>query len=142
VTVSNRIPVTPFYYSPPHPMSTEKQDSRISVAQAGSPSLPSPPPGPSNERPFSRQFLDRGEKISNARKIYIKILIQRTCLIVGVIFSIFSIYWGALWKLPARSLEGWIVVCYSDAPGSALLNAGYYERTLMVIKLASSWQRN
>jgi hypothetical protein len=117
--------ITPFDYPRPHTMSTEKEDSRISVAQAGSTPSPSPPPGPSNEKRFSRQFLDRGEKISNARKIYVKILIQRTCLIVGVIFSIFSIYWGALWKLPARSLEGWIVVCYLDAPGSALLNASY-----------------
>ncbi|KIM40132.1 hypothetical protein M413DRAFT_171492 [Hebeloma cylindrosporum] len=98
-------------------MSTEKTDSRTSVAQAGSTSSPSPPPGPSNEKRFSTQFLDSGEKISNARKIYIKILIQRTCLIIVAIFSIFSIYWGALWKLPARSLEGWIVDFDGDQVG-------------------------
>ena len=60
--------------------------------------------------PFSNQFLDRDEASRKARNTYIKILIQRTCLIVVAMFAIFPIYWGALWKIPARSLEGWIVV--------------------------------
>jgi len=61
------------------------------------------------EEPFSSQFLQRGKAASRARNIYIKILLQRTCLIIVAISAIFPIYWGALWQVPARSLEGWIV---------------------------------
>ncbi|KAF5385868.1 hypothetical protein D9615_002554 [Tricholomella constricta] len=60
-------------------------------------------------KPFSSHFLDRSEAATQARRIYTKILIQRTCLIIIAIFAIFSIYWGALFHVPARSLEGWIV---------------------------------
>ncbi|KAJ3517197.1 hypothetical protein NLJ89_g643 [Agrocybe chaxingu] len=60
--------------------------------------------------PFSAQFLDEDEDISRARRKYITILLQRTGLIVTAIFAIFSIYWGALYKLPTHSLEGWIVI--------------------------------
>jgi hypothetical protein len=59
---------------------------------------------------YTSQFWDRGEAITKSRKIYINILFRRTCLLVGAIFAIFSIYWGALKEVPARSLKGWIVV--------------------------------
>jgi hypothetical protein len=62
------------------------------------------------EEPFSGQFLDSGEAASKARNMYIKILLQRTLLILIAVFAIFPIYWGALWRIPARSLEGWIIV--------------------------------
>lgn len=95
--------------------STEKNDSATSTIADQTPLASSPtPPGPSSgivaAAPYAGQFLAQGPEIAKARKIYVNILFQRTCLIVGAIFGIFSIYWGALWQLPARSLRGWIVV--------------------------------
>lgn len=60
--------------------------------------------------PFSSGFLDKSDTATKARTIYVTILLQRTCLIVVALLAIFSIYWGALWRIPARSLQGWIVV--------------------------------
>jgi hypothetical protein len=48
--------------------------------------------------------------ISTARSIYLKIVLGATSLIVVLIFSVFSIYWGSLWKIPAHNLHGWVVV--------------------------------
>ena len=59
---------------------------------------------------YSMQFWDDNPEASKARWMYIKILVQRTLLAVVAIFCIFSIYWGAVWQLPARSLRGWIIV--------------------------------
>ncbi|KAF8906534.1 hypothetical protein CPB84DRAFT_1675500 [Gymnopilus junonius] len=93
-------------------MSIEKIDSDVkaTVSGSGSETLTS------SERSsqvvhllYSTQFTHKSSAIAKARWIYAKILFQRTCLIVAAIFAIFSIYWGALWRLPARSLEGWIV---------------------------------
>ncbi|GLB37060.1 putative protein of unknown function (DUF3533) [Lyophyllum shimeji] len=62
-----------------------------------------------NKEPFSSQFLDGSGLATKARQLYMKILLQRTCLIIVAMFAIFSIYWAALSHVPARSLEGWIV---------------------------------
>ncbi|CAA7263150.1 unnamed protein product [Cyclocybe aegerita] len=86
-------------------------------------SSPPPPVGPSAQLqtpakpPFSAQFLDEDEDISRARRTYITILLQRTGLIVTAIFAIFSIYWGALYRIPTHSLEGWIVDFDGDQIG-------------------------
>ncbi|KAF8973273.1 hypothetical protein BDZ97DRAFT_1780447 [Flammula alnicola] len=91
-------------------MSSEKNESKVGITRHESPDSSSPPSiMPPARAPFSLQFLGKEEEVSRARRIYIKILLQRTLLIVGAIFGIFSIYWGAVDKLPARSLEGWIV---------------------------------
>ena len=29
---------------------------------------------------------------------------------VVLIFAVFSIFWGALWKIPAHNLPGWVIV--------------------------------
>ncbi len=39
---------------------------------------------------------------------------------VLVMFCIFSIYWGALWKIPAHNLSGWVV----DFDGSTVGERG------------------
>lgn len=52
------------------------------------------------EELFSGQFLDRNEQASKARVIYVKILFMKTCLIIVAVFSIFPVYWGALWAVP------------------------------------------
>ncbi|ESK88543.1 response to drug-related protein [Moniliophthora roreri MCA 2997] len=66
--------------------------------------------------PFSASFTDRN--LAVARMIYLRVLIGGTIAITVAMFSIFSIYWGALWKSPAHSLHGWIV----DFDGSTIGN--------------------
>lgn len=63
----------------------------------------------------SPSIIDRSIKeaprrsLSTARSIYLKIVLGATSLIVVLIFSVFSIYWGSLWKIPAHNLHGWVV---------------------------------
>ncbi|KAF8652205.1 hypothetical protein AX16_004508 [Volvariella volvacea WC 439] len=58
-----------------------------------------------------------------ARKIYIRIVAGGTVLLILAIFSIFAIFWGALWKIPARPLPG-LVVNYDDGQiGDAVVQA-------------------
>lgn len=39
---------------------------------------------------------------------------------VVVMFGVFSIYWGALWKVPDHQLSGWVVNFDSGEVGSAV----------------------
>ncbi|KAH9485395.1 Nitrosoguanidine resistance protein SNG1 [Psilocybe cubensis] len=98
----------------------EKNDSAASTVADHPPSLAPPVPHITSAvvvPSYLDHFWDQGPEIAKARKIYINILFQRTCLIVGAIFGIFSIYWGALWQLPARSLRGWVVDFDGDQVG-------------------------
>jgi len=72
-----------------------------------------PEPEPEFERPilFSKKFCQRGDaEVKRARFIYLRSFFLGLFLVVLAMFSIFSIYWGSLWKIPAHPLEGWIVV--------------------------------
>ncbi|KAG5641496.1 hypothetical protein DXG03_005093, partial [Asterophora parasitica] len=67
--------------------------------------LPIPPA--KSERPFSKSFFDAD--IAVERATYLKILFGGTFSIIIVIFAVFPIFWGALWKTPIRNLDGWVV---------------------------------
>jgi len=70
-------------------------------------------PEPEPERPilFSKTFCQRGDpEVKTARFIYLRSFFLGLFLVVLAMFSIFSIYWGSLWQIPAHPLEGWIVV--------------------------------
>ena len=43
--------------------------------------------------------------------MYLKVFFAGSFGIIIAIFAVFSIYWGALWKIPDHNLQGWIVVC-------------------------------
>ncbi|TFK75436.1 hypothetical protein BDN72DRAFT_757861 [Pluteus cervinus] len=66
------------------------------------------------------QFLDRSDVARKARWTYFKILFFRTCLVIAVVFAVFSIYWGALCKVPARRVTGWLVDFDGDRVGQSL----------------------
>ncbi|KAF8200812.1 hypothetical protein BJ912DRAFT_921413 [Pholiota molesta] len=70
---------------------------------------PTPPSGNSERAPFSYQFLGKEMEMVEARRKFITILFQRTMLVVVSILLVFSVYWAAMQRLPARSLQGWIV---------------------------------
>ncbi|KAF9257619.1 hypothetical protein L218DRAFT_1016242 [Marasmius fiardii PR-910] len=67
--------------------------------------------------PFSASFTDKN--LAKARSTYLQILIGGAFGITVAMFAVFSIYWGALWKTPAHSLNGWVV----DFDGSTVGNA-------------------
>ncbi|EKM78185.1 hypothetical protein AGABI1DRAFT_75662 [Agaricus bisporus var. burnettii JB137-S8] len=58
--------------------------------------------------PQSR-FFAKTEALSQARRIYFKTFIPGFILIILVVFAVFPIYWGSLWKVPAHPVDGWIV---------------------------------
>ncbi|KAG2018543.1 hypothetical protein CC2G_007972 [Coprinopsis cinerea AmutBmut pab1-1] len=78
---------------------------------------------PSNSRPSSIHFFDKSSRGTQARKTYLKVFISGTVLVTLMIFGILSIYWGALWKVPARNLEGWVVDFDGGFIGEATVHA-------------------
>ncbi|KAG7441803.1 uncharacterized protein BT62DRAFT_907367 [Guyanagaster necrorhizus] len=65
-------------------------------------------------KPFSNEFTDK--EIAAQRKEYIKALVIGCFSMVILLFGVFSIYWGALWKIPDHKLPGWVV----DFDGSTI----------------------
>ncbi|TRM69268.1 hypothetical protein BD626DRAFT_391845 [Schizophyllum amplum] len=72
---------------------------------------------------YSIQFFDSGAAAAVSRQIYMKIVFAGVMMMGIVIFGIFSIYWGALWKVPAHSLSGWVIDFDGDTLGSTVSNA-------------------
>ncbi|SJK97669.1 uncharacterized protein ARMOST_00922 [Armillaria ostoyae] len=70
--------------------------------------------------PFSLTLLAENPEFIEARLKFIKIMALRTVLMIMAIFAYFSIYWGALWKVPVRPLEGWIIDFDGSRIGSAV----------------------
>ena len=59
---------------------------------------------------YSSQFTDRSASMKASRSLYMKVVAGGTLAMTVVMFCVFSIYWGALWKIPTHNLQGWIVV--------------------------------
>lgn len=57
-----------------------------------------------------RSFFDKSRQGEIARNAYLKTFLSGSFLIIFFIFGIFSIFWGALWKLPTKALSGIVVV--------------------------------
>ncbi|KAK0209232.1 hypothetical protein DFS33DRAFT_1308570 [Desarmillaria ectypa] len=68
---------------------------------------------------YSSQFMDRSASMKASRVMYMKVVAIGTLTVTIVMFCVFSIYWGALWKVPAHNLQGWVV----DFDGSTVGNA-------------------
>jgi len=56
-----------------------------------------------------RFFNDHSKEGALARMTYLKIFIGGSFATIVLIFACFSIFWGALWKLSAHNLPGWVV---------------------------------
>ncbi|KDR66503.1 hypothetical protein GALMADRAFT_80808 [Galerina marginata CBS 339.88] len=54
-------------------------------------------------------FSDKSRPAAAARAVYLKIFLGGSFAMVLTIFSVFSIFWGALWKIPSHTLPGWVV---------------------------------
>ncbi|KAJ2923986.1 hypothetical protein H1R20_g13109, partial [Candolleomyces eurysporus] len=57
----------------------------------------------------SRTFFEKSPEGNLARQTYFKVFFGGTFMVIIMIFTILPIYWGALWKIPARNLHGWVV---------------------------------
>ncbi|KAK0460213.1 uncharacterized protein EV420DRAFT_1268217 [Desarmillaria tabescens] len=58
-----------------------------------------------------------------SRSMYLKVVGVGVVSMIILMFSVFSIYWGALWKIPERSLEGWVVDFDDSTVGNAVVQA-------------------
>ncbi|KAJ7495051.1 hypothetical protein FB451DRAFT_1019678 [Mycena latifolia] len=72
---------------------------------------------------FSVQFLDKSSEMAAACVIYLKTVFGGVTALAIVIFAVFSIYWGAVWKAPEHTLPGWIVDFDGGAVGQVVSNA-------------------
>jgi len=73
------------------------------------------------ERP-THGFFDKATEHVAARATYLKIFLGVSFMTVIIIFCIFPIFWGALWKTPVHNLSGWIVVCLITTPAFSRLS--------------------
>lgn len=78
-------------------------------------------PVPVAPKLFSNEFTDK--ELAVQRKAYIKSLIVGCVSVVVLMFTVFSIYWGALWKIPDHKLPGWVVDFDGNTIGSTVTNA-------------------
>ncbi|KAF8915948.1 hypothetical protein CPB85DRAFT_1217167 [Mucidula mucida] len=69
--------------------------------------------------PYSLCFTD--PSLKEARKIFFKTFAFGSFLIVLIIYCVLAIYWGALWKIPANKLDGWLVDFDGSTLGSAVV---------------------
>ena len=63
--------------------------------------------GRSTKSYFSTHFSDASN--TQERAVFFRIFIGGSVTVILALLSIFSIYWGALWKIPAHQLDGWVV---------------------------------
>ncbi|KAF8073458.1 hypothetical protein FPV67DRAFT_1736907, partial [Lyophyllum atratum] len=75
----------------------------------------------SAEKPFSRGFFDKNNAVGRAT--YFKVLFGGMFSIIVVIFALFPIFWGALWKTPVRNLNGWVVDFDGGLVGQTVVQA-------------------
>ncbi|KDR66504.1 hypothetical protein GALMADRAFT_1156271 [Galerina marginata CBS 339.88] len=57
---------------------------------------------------FTKRVFQQDQAMAQARAAYFKIYIRGVIMVAITILSIFSIFWGALWRIPAYALPGWI----------------------------------
>lgn len=65
---------------------------------------------PHQKEAFCFDFFDPSPAVSAARKGYLVELTKGVVLVMVMIFCLFSIFWGTLWKLPVANVEGFLVV--------------------------------
>jgi hypothetical protein len=97
---------------------------------------------------FTESYFSKDPATIAARKVYILILASRGVLIILLVLSVLSIYWGALWQTPrhVHNLHGWVVVSlvFRHPPDSCamLMSVRFWfhccGRTLMAVRWVSS----
>ncbi|KAH8814522.1 hypothetical protein DL96DRAFT_1715714 [Flagelloscypha sp. PMI_526] len=70
--------------------------------------------------PFSSKFLGKDPAAVQRRKIYFQVLFGGMFVTTIAMFCIFSIFWAALYRTPARNLDGWIIDFDGDLIGQTV----------------------
>lgn len=93
-------------HSPPNGAQEPKSVLRPSISRSQSSTPPSP------IAPHSITFTTKTDAAAVARKTYIKAVARGAIIATLMIFGLFPIYWGALWKSNehVKNLKGWVVV--------------------------------
>jgi len=55
-------------------------------------------------------FLDKSSEAIESRATYFKMVGGVTVMLILILYSLFPIFWGGIWKTPVRNIHGWIVV--------------------------------
>ncbi|KAF9044958.1 hypothetical protein BJ165DRAFT_124608 [Panaeolus papilionaceus] len=72
---------------------------------------------------YSKRFrAQNNPEVAKARAIYFRAYASGMGLVILSIFAIFTVYWGSLWKVPAHSLQGWIVNFDGGEVGDFVVN--------------------
>ncbi|KAF8965751.1 hypothetical protein BDZ97DRAFT_1810822 [Flammula alnicola] len=80
------------------------------------------PPSTSPSGMFRKRLWQQGDReLARARATYFKIYLRGVFLVTLTILGVFAILWGALWKVPAYSLPGWIVDFDGGEIGQAVI---------------------
>jgi hypothetical protein len=112
------------YFSDTTPsQSTTFQDAHTPKAKEEHRSQPRPLPTPPTLRqsPFQRTFFGNHKEAAKRRNAYLKSFGSGIALVIGVVFLVFPIFWGALVKLPTHALQGIVVVrCFCVSPRKAI----------------------
>jgi len=103
--ISTRTSTTSFTQSGDGPSAIEKHEESPTVT----PSLNEQPRETEAEHQYYG-FSSRAPQVVQAKKEYFKMFIGGTFVTILLIFCVFSIFWGSLWKLPVGKLHGVIVV--------------------------------
>ncbi len=82
----------------------------------------SPTPSSSRVRVATPLYLDRF-RAAPGRILYIRTLCAGCFAIALIIFGVFSLYWGALWRVPAHSLGGLVIDADGGPIGSTVSSA-------------------
>jgi hypothetical protein len=101
--------------SPDSPLRSRSRSSDKSVNQAGGDSGLSDTQRAAAQPPlpwFTESYFSKEPATAAARKVYILILASGGVILIFVMLSVLSIFWGALWKTPqyVHNLNGWVVV--------------------------------
>lgn len=96
---------------------------------------------------FTESYFSSEPATAAARKTYILIIASKGFLIILLLLSVLSIYWGALWQTPAHThnLNNWVVVSPAsqnfwmrDVINNLYAALGFVcFRTLMAVRWAS-----
>ncbi|PFH46404.1 hypothetical protein AMATHDRAFT_69895 [Amanita thiersii Skay4041] len=79
------------------------------------------PQSPTDGR-FTGHFFDKTPSAAAARRSYVKALAFGTLMISILVFSVFPIYWGAVWKIPVYPLNAWVVDFDGGSVGDFVLD--------------------
>ncbi|TFL04210.1 hypothetical protein BDV98DRAFT_563751 [Pterulicium gracile] len=84
-----------------------------------------PPQQPLGLFPFETSFFDKSPAATQAKKLYMKMVVGGTVMLIVIIFAIFPIFWGASWRTDryVHNLNAFVVDFDGGPIGNATVTA-------------------